>query len=388
MRGEHHGRSIISNVEGLMKKVLCGLALALVGCVMGGGLSTEVNAQAVLPTVPATPTTLDVVTLKNGSVIYGEVIEMAGGVLQIKTPASPDNLMKVNWSDVSKLSVNHPVPFHLKEGSVIMGTATAGPDGMLNVQAEPLKGTMEVPMGSVLSMNPVIQPPVIYTGSVVGGYSQTTGNSHLRNASLLGDFVARSEQLRLTINGRYVYGENDNTLVARNARGTIKLDFFITKRFYWFASAYFENDRFQDLKMRTALASGPGYQFIDRGDFSGILKDMTFYSEAGVAYFNEDFRLADDKSSIRARVSMKWNWPLWDDRVTLYHFNEIFPSLQNSSDFFLTMDNGVRFKIWDGFASGFQVTTRYNNNPARGTGDTDNLYLATLGYNFDTTRKR
>jgi putative salt-induced outer membrane protein YdiY len=371
-----------------MKKVLCGFALALVGCVLGGGLSTEVNAQAVLPTVPAAPTTLDVVTLKNGSVIYGEVIEMAGGVLQIKTPASPDNLLKVNWNDVAKLSVNHPVPFHLKEGSVIMGTATAGPDGMLNVQAEPLKGTMEVPMGSVMSMNPVIQPPVIYSGSVVGAYAQTTGNSQLRNASLLGDFVARSEQLRLSINGRYVYGENDNTLVARNARGTIKLDFFMTQRFYWFASAYFENDRFQDLKMRTALATGPGYQFIERGDFSGILKDMTFYTEAGVAYFNEDFRLADDKSSIRARISMKLNWPLWDDRMTLYHYNEIFPSLQNSSDFFLTMDNGVRFKIWDGFASGFQVTTRYNNNPARGTGDTDNLYLATLGYNFDTTRKR
>ena len=371
-----------------MKQVLCGFALAMAGCLIGGGLSTEVHAQVVLPAAPAAPTTPDVVTLKDGSIIYGEVIEMAGGVLQIKTPASPDHLLKVNWNDVSTLTVNHPIPFHLKEGSVIMGTATAGPNGTLNVQAEPLKGTMEVPMSSVTSMNPVIQSPVIYSGSVTGAYSQTTGNSHLRNASLLGDFVARSEQLRLSINGRYVYGENSNTLVARNARGTIKLDFFITKRFYWFASSYFENDRFQDLKMRTALASGPGYQFIERGDLSGILKDMTFYTEAGIAYFNEDFRTADDQSSLRARVSMKWNWPFFDDRITLYHFNEFFPSLQNSSDYFLTMDNGVRFKIWDGFVSGLQVTTRYNSRPAPGTGDTDNLFLWTLGYNFDTTRKR
>jgi putative salt-induced outer membrane protein YdiY len=377
-----------SGKEGSMKKVLCGFAIAMVGCLMGGLLSTEANAQDVPPAAPAAPTAPDVVTLKNGSIIYGEVIEMVGGVLQIKTPTSPDNLIKVNWNDVAKLSVSHPIPFHLKEGSVIMGTATAGPPGTLNVQAEPLKGMMEVPMGSVTSMNPVVQPPVIYTGSLTGGYSQTTGNSHLKNASLLGDFVARSEQLRLSMNGRYVYGDNANTLIARNARGTIKLDFFLTKRFYWFASAYFENDRFQDLKMRTALASGPGYQFIERGDFSGILKDMTFYSEAGLAYFNEDFRTADDKSSLRARVSMKWNWPLLDDRITLYHYNEIFPSLQNSSNFFLTMDNGMRFKIWDGFVSGFQVTTRYNNTPAIGTGDTDNMYLWTLGYSFDTTRKR
>ena len=371
-----------------MKKVFCGLAIVMVGCFMGGLLSTESHAQVIPPAASAAATAPDVVTLKDGSIIYGEVIEMSGGVLLIKNSASPDSTVKVKWEDVAKLVVNHPTPFYLKEGTVLNGTATAGPDGTLNIQAEPLKGTMTVPMGSVTSMNPVIQPPVIYSGSLTGGYSQTTGNSHLRNASLLGDFVARSEQLRLSINGRYVYGDNSNTLIARNARGTIKLDFFITKRFYWFASANFENDRFQDLKMRTALASGPGYQFIERGDFSGSFKDMTFYSEAGLAYFNEDFRVADDKSSVRARVSMKWNWPLFDDRVTLYHYNEIFPSLQNSSNFFLTMDNGVRFKIWEGLASGFQVTTRYNNNPAVGTGDTDNLYLWTIGYNFDTTRKR
>ena len=334
------------------------------------------------------PPPLDVVTLKDGSTIYGEVIEMMGGILIMKNAASPDNAIKVKWSDIAKLAVNHPIPFHLKEGSVLIGTATAGDDGNVNIQSEPLKGSMTVPLNDIGSVNPLIQAPVIYTANLTGGYSQTTGNSHLKNASVLGDLVARSEQLRLTLNGRYVYGDNANTLIARNARGTIKLDFFITKRFYWFASSYFENDRFQDLKLRTALASGPGYQFIDRGDFSGILKDVTLYTEAGLSFFNEDFLSAPDKSSFRARISMKFNWPLFDDRITLYHYDEIYPSLQNGSDYFLTMDNGVRFKIWDGFVSGFQVTTRYNNKPAAGTGDTDNLYLFTVGYSLDTTRKR
>jgi len=372
-----------------MKKVFCGFAIAMVGCfLMGGLLSMEANAQDVPPAASAAPTAPDVVTLKNGSIIYGEVIEMVGGVLLIKTPASPDNLLKVNWNDVAKLSVTHPIPFHLKEGSVIMGTVTEGPNGTLNVQAEPLKGTMEVPMGSVTSINPIVQPPVTYSGTLTGSYTQTTGNSHLKNASLLGDFVARSEQLRLSMNGRYVYGDNANTLNARNARGTIKLDFFLTKRFFWFASAYFEQDTFQDLKMRTALASGPGYQFIERGDFSGILKDMTLYTEAGLAYFNEDFRVAEDEASLRGRFSLKFNWPILDDRITFYHYDEVYPSIQNTKNYYLTMDNGVRFKIWNGFASGFQVTTRYNSNPASGTGDTDNMYLWTLGYSFDTTKKR
>ena len=332
----------------------------------------------------------DVVTLKDGSVIYGEVIEMVGGVLQVKS-ALADDVIKVKWAEVSKLAVSHPIPFHLKEGTVLIGTVEESEPGTMTVKAAPTGSAVSVPMDAVKQVNPVVQSPVIYSGSLNAGYSQSTGNSQLRNVSVLADFVARSEQLRLSLLGRYVYGDNAGSLNVRNARGTIKLDFFITKRFYWFASAYVENDFLQNLKLRTAIASGPGYQFLERGDLTGIFRDMTFYAEAGAAYFNEDYRdnsITGDKASFRGRVAMKWDWPLWDGRVTLYHYNEIFPSVQNASDFFFTMDNGVRLKILEGLSSGFQVTTRYNNRPPAGTGDTDNLYLLTVGYAFDTTRKR
>lgn len=339
-------------------------------------------------TIPTTPTPpVDVVTLKDGSVIYGEVIEMTDGLLQIKNALAAD-IIKVKWAEVSKLTITHPIPFHLKEGTVLVGTVEESEPGMMNLKAGPIGSTMTVPMDTVTQMNPVVQPPIIYVGGVNAAYSQSTGNSHLRNVTVVGDLVARSEQLRLTLNGRYVYGDNNNNLNTRNAKGTIKLDFFLTKRLFWFTSAYFENDYFQDLKLRTAIASGPGYQWIDRGDFNGLLKDMTFYTEAGPAYFNEDFRIAPDKASFRARVAMKFNWPLFNERITLYHNDEIFPSLQNFSDFYLTMDNGVRFKLWEGLTSGLQVTTRYNNRPPARTVNTDNLYLLTLGYAFDTTRKR
>jgi putative salt-induced outer membrane protein YdiY len=351
-------------------------------------LVTAADAPSVVETT-TTPAPPDVVTLKDGGVLYGEVIEMSDGVLHIKTAAAADNIVKLKWANVEKLAINHPIPFHLKEGSVLIGTATEGPNGTINVRAEPLKGTMEVPLDSITALNPIIQAPVIYKGTLTGGYTQATGNSHLRNASLLGDFVARSEQLRLTINGRYVYGDKDNQLSARNARGLIKMDFFITKRFFWFASAYFEKDHFQDLNLRTALSSGPGYQVIEKGDYaSPWLKDMTLYAEAGLAYFNEDYTTAADQTSLRGRWAVRLNWPILDDRMTFYHYQEFYPSLQNTKDYYVTMDNGVRFKIIAGFVSGIQVTTRYNSNPAPGTGDTDNLYLMTLGYNFDTTRKR
>lgn len=363
--------------------------LVVLACLMTPILVRAADAPAAVDVPPPALAPLDIVTLKDGSILYGEVMGMEGGILHLKTPASPDNLVKVKWESIAKLAVNHPIPFHLKEGSVLIGTATEGPNGMINVHAEPLKGTMEVPLDSITAVNPIVQAPVIYVGNLTGGYSQATGNSHLRNGSLLGDFVARSEQLRLTLNGRYVYGDKDNQLSARNARGTIKMDFFITKRFFWFASSFFEKDTFQDLKLRTALSSGPGYQIIEKGDYdSPWLKDITLYAEAGLAYFNEDFTTAPDQTSMRGRWAVRLNWPMLDDRITFYHFDEFYPSLQNTKNYYMTMDNGVRFKLFDGFVSGIQVTTRYNSAPARGTGDTDNMYLLTLGYAFDTTRKR
>ena len=347
------------------------------------GLTNHALAQS-----ETAPHTSDIVTLKDGSILYGEIIEMSDGILLLKTPSASDERIKVKWDEVTNLDVTHPIPFHLKEGTILNGTATGGPDGTLSIQAQPVEESMTVPLTSVTSINPLPQPPVIYIGSLNAGYSQSTGNSRLRNVSVLGDFMARSEQLRLSMLGRYVYGDNAGELITRNARGTIKLDFFLTKRLFWFTSAYFENDRFQDLKLRTAISSGPGFQWIERGDYKGLFKDMTFFTEAGLAYFNEDFRTAEDEASFRARISMKMDWPIFDDRIVLYHYNEVFPSLQNASNFFFTMDNGIRLKIVAGLTSGFQVTTRYNNQPPAGTTNTDNLYLFTLGYSFDTTRKR
>lgn len=338
---------------------------------------------------PPAPVPIDIVTLKDGSVLYGEVIEMTEGILYLKTVDSADKAFKVKWSEVSKMAVTHPLPFHLKEGTILVGTTQADKDGVIVLKVESLAEPLTIPVGSVASINPLVQPPVIFIGAVTAGISTASGNTNFQNASFLLDLTGRSEKLRLLLNGRYVYNENDGQLAARNARGTVKLDFFFTKRFYAFTSAYFEQDTFQDLNLRTALGVGPGYQFIDLGDFSGpYFKDMSLSGEFGVSYFNEDFKNLQDQSSVRGRGSLRFNWPMLDERIVIYHFDEFFPSFQNSQDYYLTMDQGIRLKLIEGFIANFQFTYRYNNSPPPGVQSTDTLYLITFGYNFDTTRRR
>ena len=307
---------------------------------------------------------LDIVTLEDGSILHGEILEMTDGTLRIKTGFTTEETVSIKWADVKSLTLNRPLPFHLQEGTILHGTAMKGEDGMLHILAEPLSEPVVIPLSSVIGLNPPILPAVVYQGNVTLGYAKTTGNTDTESFTLLGEVVARSERLRLSLLGRYILSEQSGSLTARNARGTIKLDFFLTKRFYLFTSAFFEQDTFQDLKLRTALSAGPGYQFIDVGDFSGPrFHFMQLYAEAGLAYFNEDFKVQPDTDSVRARLSVKWDWPIIKDKLTLFHYNEIFPSVEDTSDYYITTDQGIIFGLIENWVTKIQISWRYNNKP-------------------------
>jgi len=251
------------------------------------------------------------ITLKDGSQVYGEIVEMTEGVIKIKTLFHEGDPMKIKWSEVTGMDTEEPMSFVLSNGTILQGKPAMTESGTLDVKTELLSEPIPVQVGSVLAVNPPLKKAVVYTGNINFGASKTTGNTKLENYSLLGELIARSERLRLTILGRYLYGETSGTLNARNAFGTIKLDFFITKRFYAYAGALFEQDTFQDLNLRTSLFAGPGYQFIDVGDFSSpYFKRMQLSAEAGLGFFNEDFKRAEDRNNITGRWAVNFNWPV------------------------------------------------------------------------------
>lgn len=62
--------------------------------------------------------TVDSVTLKDGTVIYGQVLGMVADDLHMKTsfgPTAGNDVVKIMWPNVARLEVNHPIPFSLKK---------------------------------------------------------------------------------------------------------------------------------------------------------------------------------------------------------------------------------------------------------------------------------
>ena len=68
--------------------------------------------------VPTPPPPLDIVTLKDGSVVYGEVIELMDGELKLKTAFGVNDVVTIKWDNVAKLSSepSDPVSFEGRHG--------------------------------------------------------------------------------------------------------------------------------------------------------------------------------------------------------------------------------------------------------------------------------
>jgi putative salt-induced outer membrane protein YdiY len=325
---------------------------------------------------------VDEVTFRDGTILKGEIVSMTDGSITIKTAVGGE--VKATWAEVAGVRSGTSLQFVLKDGTELRGAAVPDADGVLRIVSALLTEPVTVDTGSVTAINPPATKPVTYKGNVSVGVSLSDGNTRNRSASLLGDFEARSKRQRLTLGGSYNYAEDSESVTQRDSRGRLKYDFFPTERFYIFTNAFLEYDEFQDLNLRTALSAGPGYQFIDPGDFtSPYFSKLQLYGEAGLAYFNEDFQEAPDNSYAAGRWSIRADWPLTPLGLTAFHFHEGYPGLEDAKDLYITTEQGLRFLFWGNFASTLQVNWRWDNTPAAGKRRSDTLFLFTLGYSFE-----
>ncbi len=344
--------------------------LAVVGLVWAGSLQAQDDA---------TPKP-DKVVLQDGTTVVGKVLTMSGGSLEVETKSA--GTVKVKWADIVSIESNQTLPVKLTDGSQVNASFSTGADGKLQLVSDDVAGGIPVDPAKVDGINVPEKPTTTYRGNVNAGATVLDGNTQTKSGSLLADFEMRTERQRLTLGANYNYAEDSDGLIARNARARMKYDFFVTERFFLFVSAFVENDAFQDLNLRTSLGAGPGYQFIQAGDFEDEwFKDLELYGEIGLSFFDEDFKRGMDASYVSAIWHAELNWPLFE-RLAFFHRHWIYPGLEDLKDLYVLTETGLRFNIWANFIATLQVDYRWDNTPSAGLERDDTTYLATLGYAF------
>ena len=301
----------------------------------------------------------DEVVLKDGSRIVGKVKTLGGGTITIEGGSA--GTVTIPFENVRSLSTDADQKIVLADGTEVEARFATSDDGKAELVTA--MGRESVNLMRVQAIDPPAEPPAV---------------THEGNVTLSGkiaEYVRRAEDNRLTINASWNYAEDQGNLSERNSALRGKYDHFFNEKLFGYANLSFERDDFADLNLRTTAGAGAGYQFVENDEFK-------YYEEIGVSYFDEDFDAAEDDDYATSRISGKFDWVITPDKVTFFHFHEIFWSLEETDDILVDTSTGVRLTIIENFFASFQINYRWDNTPAAGTLRSDTEYLLGLGYSY------
>jgi putative salt-induced outer membrane protein YdiY len=311
----------------------------------------------------------DEVKLKNGDRLTGKVTSLAGGKLILETAHSGP--LKIDWSQVVSVKTDNPVKVRLATKEELEGKLSPGADGRLKIETQGAAAPVEVDPAKVTHFN---KPPTQWHGSVTASGKATDGNTHVRSFLIAGEGVRETEDDLLLIRAIFRYAQTSGVLTERNGYGIGKYNYKITPAFYAYVSEELLSDTFKDLRIGTVTSAGFGYEILKQ-------KEIDLSTEAGIAYFTNDFKVASDESHLGARVSLKLRVAL-PFGFELKDMFTIYPNFENSQDYQLRNEATLGTALGGGWTLLGGIITEYDNRPTPGLEKRDNTYFVGLGLTY------
>lgn len=318
----------------------------------------------------------DEVVMKNGDRISGSIVSKDDQVLVINTDYA--GALKIVWSNVVSLRSEKPVWVYLQDGTRMQGRLVTAPDGGVAVEAGDALKTGTIPVADVRWINPPAElsgEGVVMSGHANMGYASSSGNTDTEKWYFDAEAVARTRDNRYTVGGKAAGAEDQGVETESNWLGYMKYDHFLRKQWYAYANGNFENDEFKDIRLRTTLGLGTGYQFYET-------PRLNLSVEGGASYVNTDFNDAEDEGYPAARVAVKYDQFLFSTNIQLFHTDEAYFDLRDSENMFVRTSTGLRFPLVSALNATLQYDYDWENDPAPGRASSDRTVRATLGYTW------
>ena len=314
----------------------------------------------------------DEVVLVNGDKLTGTVVKVEGGKLILKTEYA--GVIEIQADKVKKIKTDNPAEIHLVGGEVLKGKIASTEDGKLAVESSPERAASTVEWNKVAAINPPSKPPAKLTGNISLGGAYQTGNTDRNSFSADGNASIRGERDRFGLRFLFNYAEENGDVTTRNVYGGLKYDYFFTKKFYGYLGLEMLSDHFRDLNLRTTVGPGVGYQLWE--------DDIKFlFLEGGLVYLNENYRSAQDRDGISARLAANFRYA-FSKYLTFTDFLQVYPSLNYGGEFTLRNEAAILSPLGAGWAMKLSNIWDYNSDPPYGVSKNDLLWILGLQYSF------
>ncbi len=321
----------------------------------------------------------DRVTLANGDVLRGELVDFVSGRITFRVEGLGD--LEIDLDDLADLSTAEPVVVVTDERSHVEGRIRGIVGDQLQMSLADQSFTT-IPLEDWDALRFPDGRAARWRGSLSIGARISTGNTEERQLNTTLNFRRRTDGDRIIGAFNYFYNEDFNDLTGdyeldeRRGLASLQYDYFLGPRAYAWATGSGGVDSEAEVDLRLIFGAGGGYQFSesDNLNLEGLL---------GLAYYEKRFdTMEPDLEYLALRVGYNINWEFLDGARFIQALQAL-PSLEDpNEDFYLRSDLRLRFTFWQGMFTEVQWILDYDTAPAMGRERFDSLITLNLGWSF------
>lgn len=318
----------------------------------------------------------DRLELKNGSTLFGEVIDAEKGALIVKTDFA--GTIEVQFNQIANLYTETPMTLQMADGSIIRAQPLAVEDEKLVLPEAIEEGGGSYALSQLLRVNP--EPwetgdGYRWTGLVTGALAAQRGNTETNEL----DYNVESRWTGL--DDRYstrVFGQVrdvNGTRRAENITFTSKYDRFLDNDWYWGVSASAERDRFSNIDLRAYFGPYLGKKF-DQTPF------FVLETELGLSYVSEQFSSTPGQEYPGAIWTLDATSRYFGNDLRIYVRQNGIWDLKDRSDVVVNSTAGMSFPLIADIEGAAEITWEYDSGAVANVEELNQIYRFRIGYRW------
>ncbi|SMF17976.1 DUF481 domain-containing protein [Desulfovibrio gilichinskyi] len=309
----------------------------------------------------------DTIHLLNGDKLTGKIDVMTNGKLKLTTTYAGE--IVIDWGQVLALDSDHKMKIYIKPDQKIETASSTKAE-----LSRTIGHNKDIKTSEVAAINSI---PKDYTfkGGIRAGVNKASGNTRKESIGASFDLAYTTGNNRWKTRGNHYWASSKGQRSDYNWLLSADYNRFLDKKIFVTGSGQIQQDQFQDLKLRSLVGTGLGYQFFDS-------KELALSVEAGPAYVWEDYSTNDSKDYLAGKWGINFNWWVFTDHLNLFHNQMGFISLENSKHWIWQSQSGIMFPIVKRFFGAFQYNYDWTNDPVPGKKQDDSRLMFNLGYSF------
>lgn len=315
----------------------------------------------------------DVLVLRNGDILTGDLREMSRGMVTFKTDAA--STIYVKWPRVVSATSAKVFEIDVDDGRVLVGSVAA-PDSAYRLAIRQAADTVELPIESVVKM--VRIKKTVFEridGSLDAGVNFTQQNDKV-DLSLTANVrydVAR-HRVRLDFNGTYSRQDSVSPIERRNV--SLQYSRILRRRWSWSANIGQSRNTQLGLENAWTIGTGPGRLLISSNK-------VVLGTWIGLNYRKERYVDADAQSVVPLSLTTDFEWFTWTGMSTDVSSRLVVaPILNDGGRWRINFTASLRREILSNLYLNFGVSEIYDSKPPADANKNDFSFTSSIGWSF------